>query len=91
MNKPDVDRYQLWLADLLQTTIGKPAAASIDVMFPLLDGRQVCRVCVRPSVLPVFVNEPGRPPTADFYARIGNSTRQLTAAELLDYQKTRWA
>lgn len=91
MNKPDVDRYQLWLTDLLQNTIGKPAAASIDVAFPQLDGHQVCRVSVRPSVLPVFVNEPGGPEAADFYARIGNSTRQLTAAELLDYMKTRWA
>lgn len=36
MNKPDVDRYQLWLTDLLQNAIGKPAAASIDVMFPRL-------------------------------------------------------
>jgi len=72
-------------------TIGKPAAASINVMFPPLNGHQVCRVRVRPSVLPVFVNEPGGPAAADFYARIGNSTRQLTAAELLDYMKTRWA
>ena len=70
-------------------TIGKPAAASINVMFPPLNGHRVCRVRVRPSVLPVFVNEPGGPAAADFYAR--NSTRQLTAAELLDYMKTRWA
>lgn len=36
MNKPDVDRYQLWLTDLLETTIGNPPASSIDVMFPPL-------------------------------------------------------
>ncbi len=91
MKKPDLDRYQLWLADLLQNTIGKPAASSVGVSFPALDGHRVCRVAVRPAVSPVFVKPPGSANGADFYARIGNSTRQLTAAELLEYQKTRWA
>lgn len=71
-----------------QTMIGKPAAASVDVLFPHLDGHQVCRVSVPPSVLSVFVNEPGGHQTADFYAQVGNCTRQLTSAEPLDYMKT---
>lgn len=91
MKKPDVDRYQLWLTDLLENTIGKPAASSVDVSFPALDGHRVCRVEVRPAVSPVFVNPPGSQNGADFYVRVGNSTRQFTAAELLDYQKMRWA
>jgi hypothetical protein len=90
MKKPDFDRYQLWLTDFLENTVGKPAAASIDVSFPALNGHHVCRVDVRPAVSPVFVNPPGGQTGADFYARTGNSTRQFTAAELLDYQKTRW-
>ncbi len=91
MKKPDVDRYQLWLTDLLENTIGKPAASSVGVTFPELEGHRVCRVEVRPAVSPVFVNPPGSNNGADFYVRVGNSTRQFTAAELLDYQKTRWA
>lgn len=90
MKKPDVDRYQLWLTDLLDNTIGKPAASAVDVSFPAVDGQQVCRVDVRPSVSPVFVKPPGSQNGADFYVRVGNSTRQFTASELLDYQKARW-
>jgi hypothetical protein len=90
MKKPDVDRYQLWLIDLLENTIGKAAAASVHVSFPAVDGHHVCRVDVPPAVSPVFVKPPGSSNGADFYARIGNSTRQFTAKELLDYQKVRW-
>ena len=90
MKKPDLDRYQLWLTDLLENTIGKPAASSVDVSFPAVDGHPVCRVEVRPSVSPVFVKPPGSQNGADFYVRVGNSTRQFTASELLDYQKSRW-
>lgn len=43
-------------------------ASRLYVMFPPLNGHQVCRVRVRPSVLPVFVNEPGGAAAADFYA-----------------------
>lgn len=91
MKKPDVDRYQLWLTDLLESTIGKPAASSVEVDFPTLDDHQVCRIRVRSAVTPTFVKPPGSQTGADFYVRVGNSTRQFTASELLDYEKTRWA
>ncbi|MFN8132084.1 MAG: DUF262 domain-containing protein [Solirubrobacteraceae bacterium] len=90
MKKPDTDRYQLWLTDLLETAIGKPAASAVDVSFPPLDGQRVCCVRVSPAVSPVFVNPPGGH-GADFYVRVGNSTRQFTSKELLDYQKDRWS
>jgi hypothetical protein len=47
MKKPDTDRYQLWLTDFLQTTIGKPAATGVRVIFPHVNGSQVGRVDVR--------------------------------------------
>jgi len=89
VKKGDLDGYQLFLTDLLEHTIGKPATASVKVTFPAVDGHQVCRVDVEPAISPVFVDPPGGNKQADFYVRIGNSTRQLTTDEVLSYQKAR--
>lgn len=90
VKKGDLDGYQLFLTDLLEHTIGKPATASVKVTFPAVDGHRVCRVDVEPAISPIFVDPPGGNKQADFYVRIGNSTRQLTTDEVLSYQKTRW-
>ena len=89
MKKPDVDRYQLWLTDLLETAIGKPAAAGVSVTFPDVDGSQVCKVDVRPAAAPVFVRPPGTQ-DQEFWIRIGNSTRLLTGADVIAYTKQHW-
>lgn len=91
VQKGDPDRYQLWLTDLLEKTMGKPAATSVAIDFPALDGHRVCRVEVDPAPSPVFVNPPGGERQADFYVRMGNSTRQMTTDEVLAYQKVHWA
>ncbi len=86
----DHDRYQLWLIDHLQRTLGKTAAARVDIGFESIDGVDVCRVDVEASDRPVFLDEPGGPRTAHFYVRIGNSTRELLPDELLRYREDHW-
>jgi hypothetical protein len=90
MKKPDIDRYQLWLSDVLDSAIGKPAAAGVSVTFPDVDGSQVCKVDVRPAGSPVFLRPPGTH-SDEFWVRIGNSTRQMTGNEILSYTKQRWS
>jgi len=87
----DLDRYQLWLTDLLEKTIGKPATTAASVDFPDVAGVCICRVVVESAPTPVFVNPPGGEKQADFYVRMGNSTRQMTTDEVLAYQAVRWA
>ena len=87
---PDLDRYQLFLVDHLQRTLGKTATTLVTISFEPIMGVEVCRVDVRPSDRPVFLDEPKGPRTADFYVRIGNSTRRLLADELLRYQASHW-
>lgn len=89
MMKPDFDRYQLWLIDLLEACVGKPAAACVHVSFERLSGGDICRVDVRPSSAPVFVHMP-KTETDEFYVRLGNSTRQLTMQEFDSYRSDRW-
>jgi len=86
----DHDRYQLWLTDHIQRTLGKTAAARIDVTFEPVEGIDVCRVDVEASDRPVFLDEPKGPRTAYFYVRIGNSTRRLLPDELLRYRDDHW-
>lgn len=84
MKARDLDRYELWLHDFLTRTLGAPAVAHLRVSFPSIGGRPVCRVDAARSPRPVFVRLP-RSDKVQFYARIGNSTRELSVADALDY------
>jgi hypothetical protein len=84
MKAPDLDRYELWVHDFLTRVLGAPAVARVRVTFPIVGGRALCRLDVARSPRPVFV----RPPRSDqvqFFARIGNSTRELSVADAIDY------
>lgn len=86
----DLDGYQLWLTDLFERCLGRTAATLVRVGFPEIEGVTICRVEVGLSPYPVFVNPDGDSNTADFYVRIGNSTRKLSTDEVLKYKETRW-
>ena len=90
MKAPDHDRYELWLTDHLQKTLGKPAMTFVSVSFEPYRASTVVVVAVEASDRPVFVNEPKGQRTADFYVRMGNSTRKLLTDEFAEYQASRW-
>jgi len=90
MKTPDVDRYQLWLTDHMQTSLGKAAVTFVTVTFEVAGSVEICRIEVAPAEMPIFLNEPKGPRTADFYLRLGNSTRRLLTDEVLEYQPRRW-
>lgn len=87
MKAPDLDRYELWLHDFLTGALGAPAVGLLRVTFPRVHGREVCRVDAAPSPRPVFVTGKGKGggQTVTFYARLGNSTRELGVADAIDY------
>lgn len=85
----DADRYQLWLHDLLATTLGVTVAAQVQIDFPLVGGSEICRVRVPAAQRPVFLRVPKQHATS-FVARIGNSTRELAGQEMLQYAIGRW-
>jgi uncharacterized membrane protein YeaQ/YmgE (transglycosylase-associated protein family) len=90
MKQRDHDRYQLWLNDYLETTLGKPALAFIATRFEPVRDVDVVVITVGRADVPVFVNEPGTKRTADFYVRMGNSTRKLLTDEFATYRQSRW-
>lgn len=94
LKTPDVDRYELWLRDLLTTTLGQNAAATVGVDFtriPDADGieRDVCRLTAVPSPRPVYLRR-SKGAAPELWVRSGNSTRQLSVDEAAEYVMHRW-
>ena len=81
------DRYENWLTTLFEARLGKPAATRTTISFDVVDGKDVCRVDVEPSLTPIYVT---REAAADLYVRINNSTRLLNTAEAVEYVADHW-
>lgn len=90
MKEPDLDRYELWINDFLEVTLGKPALTFLSTRFVPVGDEQVVVIKVEPAAQPIFVNEPKGQRTADFYVRMGNSTRKLQTDEFATYRQSRW-
>ncbi len=81
------DGFELHLSQLLAKTIGEAALAFVAVSFVDVRGADVCRVDVRPSPEPVYLDEGGG---RTFVARLGNATRPLPVDEAHRYIRNRW-
>lgn len=84
MKQATVDQYELWIHDYLTRVLGAPAVALLRVTFPVVDGQQLCRIDAAASPRPVFMLAAKSDPVR-FYARLGNSTRDLSVADAIDY------
>ncbi|MFZ1282678.1 MAG: RNA-binding domain-containing protein [Propionicimonas sp.] len=94
LKSPDADRYELWLRDLLTTSLGQNAAALVAVDFaplPGVDGEEllVCRLACQPSPRPVYLRA-AKSGGTELWVRSGNSSRQLRVDEAADYVMHRW-
>jgi hypothetical protein len=90
LKTPDRDGWELWLTDLVASTLGKVAATELDVRLCDIDGHTVARIGVGPSPRPVFASTLKGEKRDVFYARINNSTQELAGQSLLDYRAKRW-
>ena len=82
LRTPDADRFELWLRDMLSTSLGKNAAALPRIRFADIDGHEVCAVRCPRSPEPVFVAQGG---STDLWVRVGNSTRAFGVDEAVTY------
>ncbi len=85
--KQNRDAYENWLTTLLLGEFGKDSAPLVQIRFCELEGKEICRVTCKPSPKPIYVKEGNE---THFYIRAGNSSRQLTTKETVDYCKHRW-
>jgi len=85
--KQDRDGYENWLMTLLLGEYGRDCAPLIKTTFHEADGNEICRVIAKPSPKPIYVKDGA---AEHLYIRAGNSTRQLTTKEAVEYCKQRW-
>ena len=85
--RPDRDGYENWLTNLLLNQFGKESSPLIRITFHDMVGKDVCRVAVKPSPKAVYVTDGN---AENLFIRTGNSTRQLTTKEAIEYNKQRW-
>jgi hypothetical protein len=85
-SRKDRDGFENWLYTRLTDEIDRSAVASfVKVSFEPIDKFEICRVDVEPSPHAVYVGT-----TAEFFIRIGNSTRSCNPREAMEYTKSHW-
>ena len=85
----DRDGWELWLTAAVKNALGAVAATDLSVRFCMLDDRTVARIDVRPGAEPVFASKKGEA-REFFFARLNNSTEELSGPALLDYRQKHW-
>ena len=77
---------------MVKTALGTVAATDLLVRFCTMDDRTIARIDVRPGVQPVFATRKDGPkgPKEVFFARLNNSTEELSGPALLDYRQKHW-
>ena len=80
------DGWELWLTAVVKTALGTIAATDLLVRFCSIDDGTLARIDVRPGVQPVFATRKDGPREV-FFARLNNSTEELSGPALLDYRQ----
>lgn len=94
------DGWELWLGNLISTTLGKVPATAITPRFCTLNGETVAYIKLSPAPEPVFATptkaaNPSKGNTSHgdsrfFFVRMANATQQLVGNDLLNYTKNHW-
>ncbi len=83
------DYFELHLRNLISSHYGTAFAADrIRIRFPVIDGREICRLDVRKGRVPLYtrIAAKGAPPVERFFVRSGNSSRSIdTMSEVTEY------
>ena len=81
------DVYENNLMTSLLNACGQDCGTCIQINFGQVEGKDVCRITVSPSLRPVYIKD-GQ--DEYFYIRTGNSNRLLNVREANQYIKNRW-
>ena len=86
--KQNIDGFELWLNGLLYKALGPAAASKTQPNFEDVQNHVLCRLDVAPATEPTFArNSKGE---AEYFIRLGNSTRRLNTEEALGYIRARF-
>ena len=90
--KANLDGYELFLRQLLDSGLNVTTAGTVRIRFPEVDGTRICQVTVGSSGKPVFARPPkgSGSEAAEFWVRVGNATKQLYGDDMVHYQDDHW-
>jgi hypothetical protein len=87
LNRKDSDGFTQLLMSAIADKIGTPACRLVRILFHKHEDKEVCRVIVIPSPIPVYVSEANQ---SHFYVRTGSGTREMDVQEAITFIKTKW-
>lgn len=87
LKRQDQDGFEQAIMTAVSTNLGADLCSYVHVLFHVINGKEVCRLIVSPSIRPVFLNQGNTP---KFYVRTGGGTRDLNIQEALGYVSGRW-
>jgi hypothetical protein len=78
----DIDHFGLHLNNVVKDSMGATNAAALQVTYPLIDGKQICRIEIPRSTVPVYLKYKS---DEEFFIRTGPSTTKLAPSDLVKY------
>ena len=87
LSRKDNDGYTQLLMSSIADKIGTPACKLVKILFHIHEGKEVCRIIVLPSPMPVYAREDNDP---RFYIRTGSGTREMDIQEAIAFIKSKW-
>jgi hypothetical protein len=87
LNRKDSDGYTQLITSVISEKMGAPACRLVRILFHEHEGKEVCRIIVLPSPVPIYVTEDKM---ARFFIRTASGTREMDVQEALTFIKERW-
>jgi hypothetical protein len=87
LSRKDNDGYTQLLMSTISERMGTPSCRLVKILFHRHEDKEVCRIIVLPSPVPVYVTESGQ---SHFYVRTGSGTREMDVQEAITFIKSRW-
>ena len=91
LSKGNRDGFELAVRQRLEASLSSSTAATVNVDFEEVEGRDVCVLRVAPAGNPVFAKGlDGACAANEFWVRVGNATNQLHGEAFVNYEDEHW-
>jgi len=87
LSRKDRDGFTQLLTSTISDKIGVPACRLVRILFHEHEGKDVCRIIVLPSPVPIYVTEDKQ---AHLFVRTASGTREMDVQEAMTFIKERF-
>jgi len=87
LKKSDADGFEQAIITVVSTNLGADLCQYLHIVFHAIDGEDICRIIIKPTPRPVYLNREGGP---RLFLRTGAGTRDMNIQEATEYIKGRW-